>query len=188
MHRPRFLALTASVLALSVACSGNDDANSQRAGGDSASAGTTSPSGVAELTKETLTAYERGMRTEIEAVRAATQRSRDAKTAEERGNAIQASFEDATIAQGAEAAGMPVEQYRSVRETVNEIFQTLDFQGKIDGPLSMDLSRVDEATRQRLARDPFEKLSPASANALRAEMDRLVPIWIDYVLLTAVAG
>jgi hypothetical protein len=93
-----------------------------------------------------------------------------------------------TIAQGAEAAGLPVERYRSIRQTVVETFRTLDFQGKIDGPLSMDLSRADDATKQRLARDPFEALTPPSAAALRAHMDRLVPVWIEYVNLTAVAG
>ena len=75
-----------------------------------------------------------------------------------------------------------------MRETVTGIFQTLDFQGKIDGPLSMDLSRADAATKERLARDPFADLSSDSAAALRAQMDRLVPVWIDYVMLTAVAG
>lgn len=93
-----------------------------------------------------------------------------------------------TIPLGAEAAGLPVERYRAVREAVNEVFKTLDFQGKIDGPMQIDLSRVDEATRARVARDPFNDLAPESAAALRAEMDRLVPIWIQYVQLTAVAG
>ncbi len=52
----------------------------------------------------------------------------------------------------------------------------------------MDLSRADAATKERLARDPFADLPPDSAVALRAQMDRLVPVWIDYVRLTAVAG
>jgi hypothetical protein len=59
-------------------------------------------------------------------------------------------------------------------KAVNGIFRTLDFQGKIDGPLSMDLSRADAATKERLARDPFADLSSGSAVALRALMDRLV--------------
>lgn len=90
--------------------------------------------------------------------------------------------------QGAEAAGLPVDRYRQVRDAVNEVFETLDFQGKIDGPLSMDMSRADAATKERLARDPFSDLSSGSAAALRARMDRLVPIWAEYVTLTAVAG
>ena len=35
---------------------------------------------------------------------------------------------------------------------------------------------------------PFSDLPASSAEALRKEMDRLVPAWIEYVNLTAVAG
>ena len=140
------------------------------------------------LTADTLAAYERGLKKEIEAVRAAQQRSSSAKTAKERGEAIQAAFETATIPQGAQAAKLPEQQYRELRERVNDIFRTLDIQGKIDGPISMDLSRVDAATKARLSRDPFSDLSPESAAVLRKHMDRLVPVWIEYINLTAVAG
>ena len=75
-----------------------------------------------------------------------------------------------------------------MREKINDIFRTLDIQGKIDGPISMDLSRVDAATKERLSRDPFGDLSPESADLLRKHMDRLAPVWIEYVKLTAVAG
>jgi hypothetical protein len=141
-----------------------------------------------ELTSSKLDAYERGLKKEIEAVRAAQELSRNAKTPEERGKAIEASFEHKTIPQGADAAGLSIKQYGDLRETVNGIFQTLDFQGKIDGPLSIDLSRVDAATKERLARDPLADLSPESAEVLRAQMGRLVPVWIEYMNLTAVAG
>jgi hypothetical protein len=140
------------------------------------------------LTDSRLDAYERGLKREIEAVRAAQELSANAKTAEERGKAIQAAFEHVTIAQGAAAAGLPADEYGELREVVNGIFQTLDFQGKIDGPLSIDPTRVDAATKERLARDPLADLSPESAEVLRARMDRLVPVWIEYVNLTAVAG
>ena len=114
-------------------------------------------------------------------MRAAQQRAGAAKTAEERGAAGHAAFEDATIPQGADAAGLPVEQYRQVRATINGVFQTLDFQDKIAGPMSIDLTRADEATKARVARDAFADLSPESAAALRAQMDRLVPVWIEYI-------
>ena len=177
-------------LVLAAACGGSNDRNGSSTSSASVPASSSSSAAAAqsELTSETLAAFERGLRREIEAVRTAQRRSQDAKTAQERGEAIQASFETATIPHGAEAAGLPVEQYRRIRESVIETLRTLDFQGKIDGPLSMDLSRADEATKQRLARDPFDALSAASAAALRAHLDRLVPVWIDYVNLTAVAG
>ena len=130
----------------------------------------------------------KGLRREIEAVRAAQKQATVAKNAQERGMAMQAQWEDATVPQGAETAGLPVDRYRELRTTVNEVFKTLDFQDKINGPLSIDLSRVDAATKERLSRDPFSDLPPPSATALRERMDRLVPIWIEYVSLVAVAG
>ena len=185
LRRGFVAALCASGLTLS-ACGGDTSGRATPTGSPATTA--SSSAAAAELTDETLSALERGLRREIQAVKVAQQRSREAKTAQERGEAIQASFEDATMLQGAETAGMPIEQYRAVRHTVDQIFRTLDVQGKIDGPISMDLTRVDEAAKQRLLRDPFEDLSAASAASLRAHMDRLVPIWIDYVNLTAVAG
>lgn len=177
----KFVSLTlAAVVAVAPGCSDRSPNESRSA----TAPATSSP----ELTNELLQAFERGLRKEVDAVRAAQQRSRDAKTPQDRGNAIQASFEDATIPEGAAAAGLPVEQYRAVRATVNGILQTLDFQGKIDGPLEMDLSRADAPTKQRLARDAFSGLSPSSAALLQAQLDRLVPVWIEYVNLTAVAG
>jgi hypothetical protein len=48
---------------------------------------------------------------------------------------------------GAEASGLSESRYRDVREGVNRVFTTLDFQGKIDGPLSIDLERADRQPR-----------------------------------------
>jgi hypothetical protein len=42
--------------------------------------------------------------------------------------------------------------------------------------------------QQRLAGDPFSNLCSGSAAALHARMDQLVPIWVEYVTLTAVTG
>jgi hypothetical protein len=191
MTTKRFRAVTiaAAVLLMAFAgCAGTNETNNNA--GIAGEPATSAPSSTRsiDLTDDTLNAYERGLKKEIEAVRTAQERSRTAKTAQERGETIQASFDHATIPQGAEAAGLPVEQYRELRETINGIFRTLDFQGKIDGPLSMDLSRADDATKERLERDAFADLPSPSAAALRAHMERLVPVWIEYVSLTAVAG
>jgi hypothetical protein len=128
------------------------------------------------------------LRAETEAVRAAQKRASEASTPKERGEAIQASFETNTMPIGAAAAGLADDRYRALREMVVGILRTLDMQGKIDGPMSIDLSRVDAATKERMSRDPLEALPPASAQALRDHMDRLVPVWNDYANLTAVAG
>ena len=158
--------------------------------GTPAAAAPSGPSTAAAvvLTEADLAALQRGVQKEIDAVRAAREQSASAKTAQARGEAIQAAFETATIPLGAAAAGLPVERYRAVREIVFEVLQTLDFQGKIDGPLSMDLSRADAATKERLSRDAYTGLPEASAAALRARINEIVPVWIRYVTLTAVAG
>ena len=141
-----------------------------------------------ELTSDNLAALERGLRREIEAVRDAQERSRTGKTPQERIRARRDADDAATIRHGAQAAGMSVAEYEAVRGVVTQIFQTLDFQEKIDGPLSVDMSRVSEERRKLLAGDPFDDVSPTSAAALRAHMPRLVPVWIEYVTITAVAG
>jgi hypothetical protein len=177
------LAFVSAGCLASVSCDGNkaprgEAAEQRRADGPAAFA----------LTSSDLDGYARGIRREIEAVRSAQQRSATAATPQERGEAMQASYETTTIPQGAEAAGLPVERYREVRKTVHEVFQTLDFQGRIDGPLSMDLSRASEATKEKLAEDAFAGLPAESAATLRGRMGELVPLWIEYVTLTAVAG
>ncbi len=140
------------------------------------------------FTEADLDGYERGIRKEIELVKTAQQRAMDAATPEERGEAAQAQWEDQTIPEGAKASGLPEERYRGTRRAVHEVFKTLDFQGKIDGPLSIDLSQVSPERRAELAKDPFDALAPSSAAALRSRMERLVPIWSEYMTLTSVAG
>ena len=180
-------AVAVSVLAAGTGCTGRSEQDTAQST-EQAATSTPPAQRAIDLSADRLDAFARGLAKEIEVVRAAQQKSASATTPEERGEAIQASFEHATIPRGAEAAGVPLEQYREIRETVVGIFRTLDFQGKIDGPLSIDLSRADAATKERLSRDPLADLTPASAAALRSQMDRLVPIWIEYVSLTAVAG
>ena len=101
---------------------------------------------------------------------------------------MQAQWETTTIALGATASGLSEARYRDVRDAVNRVFTTLDFQGKIDGPLSIDLERADADTKARVSGDAFAGVPPAAATALRARMDRLVPLWSEYKTLVAVAG
>ena len=185
--------LPAFLLTLGVsACSRDGGSENAAAGrGDTSAPSSTAgaqPSGAVAFTEADLDAYERGLTKEIELVRAAQERQRTATTPEARGQAMQAQWEDQTIPEGARSAGLSPDRYRGVRETVGRVLQTLDFQGKIDGPMSMDTTRATPEMRQRLASDPFAELPPASAAALRARMDRLVPLWVQYVRLTAVAG
>lgn len=124
----------------------------------------------------------------IEAVRAAQRDAAAAKTPAELGRAMQAGWESTTMPLGAEAAGLPVARYRTLRKELDQILRTLDQQGKIDGPTSIDVERADAATKARLARDPLEELPPSSAAAFRSRLDELTSAWSEYVRLTAVAG
>jgi hypothetical protein len=83
---------------------------------------------------------------------------------------------------------MPVARYRQVRATVNRVLQTLDFQGKIDGPQEIDAANASPELKQRLASDPFAELAPASAAALRARLDAVVQAYVGYMNLVAVNG
>ena len=197
IHRIAVLALFAAA-----ACGRDGDeargASTPGSGSDAASGGaatTTTSSSSSSASDEAfaftdadLQAYERGLTKEIELVRAAQDRQRTATTPEARGEAMQAQWEDQTIPEGARSAGLAVDRYRKVRQTVNRTLQTLDFQGKIEGPMSMDTTNAPPDMRRRLASDPFAELAPSSAAALRARMDRLVPLFVRYVELTAVAG
>ena len=199
-HSTRALWRGIAILLVVGACgrdSGQTDqqASDTPAGGAAASApsaatsdATSPPDTPAELSTADLDAYARGIAKEIELVRAAKEKASSATTPEERGAAAQAQWEDQTIPEGARSAGLAADRYRHVRETVHRVFQTLDFQGKIDGPMQMDTARATPEMRQQLASDPLDALSPASRTALRARMDQLVPTWIQYVKLTAVAG
>jgi hypothetical protein len=140
------------------------------------------------FTEADLEAYEKGLAQETALVRVAKVRGDNAKTPEERSKAAQDEWEDQTIPGGAQAAGWPVERYRNVRKTVNRVLETLDFQGKINGPLEIDLANATPEMKQCLNSDPFSELSPVSAAALRARMGKLLPVWVQYMQLTAVNG
>ena len=141
-----------------------------------------------ELGEAELDAFERGFTKEIELVRAAKKRGEEATTPAERGKAAQEEWEDSTAPRAAEAIGMEPERYRAIREVVTGVLETLDLQGKIDGPMEIDLSLAAPEMRARLEGDAFAGLSPSSAATLRARLDRLAPLWSEYVNLGAVAG
>jgi hypothetical protein len=174
-----------TVVLFGVACGGNNP--NEEATRASAPAGEDDSKQLA-FTEADLDKFERGLRREVDAVKAAQEKAASASTAQERGEAIQAQWETATIPLGAEASGLSEPRYRDVRDGVNRVFTTLDFQGKIDGPLSIDLERADPETKARVSGDAFADLPPEAAMALRARMDRLVPLWSEYKKLVAVAG
>jgi hypothetical protein len=189
------------VIALFVALAGCSGSGADRAqSGDSAkgaaarvippSATTAEPRSDAPFafTAADLDAYERGMQKEIELVMAARSRGDSAKTPEERGAAIQAAFETSTAPAAAQAIGAALDRYQATRRTVNRVFETLDFQGKIPGPMEIDTARASPEMKKRLAGNPLDELPPASAEALRPRLEALSRVWIEYVKLVAVSG
>jgi len=140
------------------------------------------------FTEAEVIAFEKGIAAETALVLAAHERGRNAKTARDRAAAAQDEWEDHTIPGGAEAAGMSVDRYKKVRKAVNHVLETLDFQGKINGPLELDPDHASPEMKQRLNSDPFAELSPSSVAALRAHMNSLVPVWVKYRKLVAVNG
>jgi hypothetical protein len=192
-HDVRIVVLAVAFLTIASACGGGDSSSGEAASGAAPSNGA-EPAAAAtaattrDLTAEDLDAYAKGLARETELVRAAQERAQTATTPQARGEAQQAQWEDQTIPEGAKASGLAPERYRVVRNTINTTFQWLDFQGKIDGPMQLDTATAPPDMKARLARDPFEALSPASRTELQAQMNRLVPAWVEYVKLTAVAG
>ena len=148
----------------------------------------TSTDAAFEFNDADLDAYEKGLRKEIELVQAARVRGDSAKTPAERGAAAQAAFETSTAPAAAQALGVPVDRYQATRRTVNRVFEALDFQGRIAGPMEIDTARATPEMKQRLASDPFAELAPASATALRARLDALSAVWIEYMNLVALNG
>jgi hypothetical protein len=183
-----------ALVAVLAACSGgrSDATPSTDTARASAPPAISGPAAAAEapfaFTDADLDAYEKGMRKEIELVKAAKARGDSAKTPQERGAASQAAFETSTAPAAAQAIGVPADRYQATRRTVNRVFETLDFQGKIPGPMEIDTARASPDMKKRLAGDPLEELPPASAAALRARLDGLSKVWIEYTKLVAVNG
>ena len=184
--RPTLL-LPLLIAAVACAGSGEEEAAADRAASPPASADAAAAPAAA-VTAADVEAYARGLGREIEVIRAARERVRTATTPAERGAAIQAQFAPQTMPEGAAAAGVPAPRYEQIRETLGQVLQTLDFQGKIDGPLQLDTTRVGEDARRRMRSDPLAELPAASAAAIRERLPRLAPLWAEYMRLTAVGG
>ena len=184
------------LIASLTACSGGDtkaaaavaDSGTAAASTEGSTSGATTAAAPVTLSAADFDGFEKGIVREAELVREATQRAANAATPKERGEAIQAGFEDNTMAAAASVTGLSAERYKLVRETLSRIMTTLDFQGKIDGPQSVDTAHADAATKARLSSDPYAELDAASAAELKSRLSRIAPLWIAYANLTALNG
>ena len=189
MHTQR---LTAAVLttvlatALASGCSGDPDeaGEANRGSGPGASTATAparSDARARMLTDANLEAYARALQKQAEIIRRPGRGTHY-------GVRISAYGEDDESREVLEAAGMTASEYNAVDQLVEPVFTTLNFQGEIGPPRSINLDEASPEWRERLERDPFDDLAPESAAALRRHMDTLVPLWSDVVGLTAQHG
>ena len=140
------------------------------------------------LSAADIDGFEKGLKREIEVVKEGKIRASKATTPVERGNAIQSTFEENTMKEAVPASGLSFERYHLVRGTLSRLLTTLDFQGKIDGPQSVDTTLADSAMKARLASDPYSVLDAQSAELLKSRLNEIVPMWVEYVNLTVVGG
>ena len=186
-HRETTMTITRYLLLLSaIACSG-DSKPTPDAAPVTASAESETTS-IVSLTAADIDGFEKGITRETQLVREGNIRASKAVTPVERGNAIQSTFEENTITGAIAASGLSLERYRVVRQTLSRLLTTLDFQGKIDGPQSVDTAHADAEMKARLASDPYSVLDPASAELVKSRLDGIVRAWLDYIKLTAVNG
>jgi hypothetical protein len=150
--------------------------------------GMPAPGSPISLTAADVDGFVKGITKEAQLVREGQVRAGKAVTAVERGNAIQSTFEENTMKNAVEASGLPLERYRLVRQTLSRLLTTLDFQGKIDGPQSVDTAHADADMTARLASDPYSALDSGSAELVKSKLSVIAPAWIDYITLTAVSG
>lgn len=185
------------VLAIALAACGKKDsgpssdsssaAASPATDANAASDGTSADAPVA-LTAADIDGFMKGIAREAELVREGHVRAGKAVTPVERGNAIQSTFEENTMAGAVGASGLSADRYRLVRHTLSTLLTTLDFQGKIDGPQSVDTAHANEEMKARLASDPYSALDAAGAGLVKSRLDDIAKAWIAYITLTAVNG
>jgi len=150
--------------------------------------GMPAPGAPVSLTAADVDGFVKGITKEAQLVREGQERASRATTPVERGNAIQSTFEENTMANAVEASGLPLERYRLVRQTLSRLLTTLDFQGRIDGPQSVDTAMADADMKARLASDPYSALDSGSAELVKSKLSVIAPVWVQYVTLTAVNG
>jgi len=135
---------------------------------------------AATLTDANLAAYGRALAKQAEIIRRPGRGTHY-------GVAISPNDSDGESGEVLEAAGMTFEEYRTVEQLVDPVLTTLNFQGHIGPPRSIDLEAAP-AGKERLEGDAYASLSPESAAALRRHVDTLAPLWGEIVELTAQHG
>ncbi|MBA3466084.1 MAG: hypothetical protein H0T21_01655 [Gemmatimonadaceae bacterium] len=135
-----------------------------------------------------LDAFITALRKETEILRAGQERQRTAATPQQRIDALQSTTEEVRIPEAARAAGLSVDRYRAIRATVMPVLETMDFQDRMKGPMTMDTTRVGEDVKARLRGDAMASLRPASRDALTSRLSRIEAIWGEFAALRTQGG
>jgi hypothetical protein len=121
-------AALAGVLALSLACGGDSNADAPPAEASEEAEASSSPApaeaapsnpGAAPLTVADIDAWQKGMAAELQAVRDAAAKMKSARTGDDSLAALMGVQETSTEKRGAEAAGMELERYKVVRSELS---------------------------------------------------------------------
>lgn len=140
------------------------------------------------ITGTDIDAFITALGKETEILRAGQERQRTAATPQQRIDALQSTSEEMRIPEAARAAGLSVDRYRAIRSAVMPVLETLDFQDRMKGPMTMDTTRVGEDMKARLRGDAMASLPAASRDALTSRLPRIESIWGDFAALRTQGG
>ncbi|HET7471102.1 MAG TPA: hypothetical protein VFJ81_15570 [Gemmatimonadales bacterium] len=154
-----------------------DAASQDTAAADAATADTTPAAAPADPAQQPLTVadidrWDKGMAAELEAVHAAAEKRRTAKTADDTVTAMMALQDMATLETGAKAAGVDGERYNLIRSTFSEAASYLaPSVGGLDttglSPDQLAVTKVGNAAQLEQMKDrvPADVLSALTARA-----------------------
>lgn len=132
------------------------------------------------ITPDLIDAYIRGMEEEVRLMRSIGS------------HFISLSKYDEHGLQVAERAGLPIAEYRGLRQAVTEVLYAHLMHERYAGPDGeARLARLEPHKREHalgmLAREPFATLAPAERDAVQARLDTLRPLYDRYMDIAAIA-
>ena len=185
----RTIALLSAALVM-LGCGGKADKDAEataEAQGDTAvpataesQAGTVNPI-TAPLTSDDIARWDKGMAGELKAIQEAGEKIKNARSGEDTLSAMMGVQETATMAAGAQAAGLELERYKFVRSNLSGVVQYLTpSQGGIDTTLLSQAQRdemrqMNEAYIQRMQAEVpaevVEALKPRAVELRKKDLE-----------------
>jgi hypothetical protein len=215
MKKYRFRGAAIALLTLQLAGCGGDTAEQQPPADDTQPAATESapprassapppaesaPTAAEQplaLTVADIDAYAQGLHREIELLRSARQRYRQAESDAEQLEILGEIQPGELRREGAAAAGVPADRYRRITSAVNDVLGRIEMtaaardmmpsRAEIEDMPPEHRARVEENIRQMQASwgDPYAGLSPEAAQALQQRTDELARLRAEHIGLLA---